>query len=183
MPLRVFDDAGQADVVKIARAIRYAARNGANVINLSFGLTQNSNTVAASIDYAVRRGVIVVASAGNNNTSVPQYPAGYPGVLSVAAVNDADRKASFSNYGNTIAVSAPGTNIISAYPGGYFAMGTGTSFASPMVAGEVALILSLKTNVGNSVTGGVVNIDALNPGYAGQLGSGRMDSYKALKIN
>jgi hypothetical protein len=180
MPLRVFDDTGQADTATIIRAIRYAVKNGANVINLSFGLSQPSKAVGSAIAYALKNGVIVVASAGNSNSNVPQYPAAYPGVISVAATTNQDRKASFSNYGTTVYVDAPGANIVSAYPRGYYAVVSGTSFAAPMAAAEAALILSYKNTIGTSIASGAVNIDALNPDYKGQLGFGRIDLYRAL---
>ena len=77
-------------------------------------------------------------------------------------------------------MSAPGVNILSAYPGGYYAIASGTSFSAPMAAAEAALVLSLNATVGNSITTGVVDIDKLNPGYKGLLGTGRIDLLKAL---
>jgi subtilisin family serine protease len=182
MPLRAFDDRGCGSIYNIAKAVRYAVKNGAQVINMSFGVTGEAHTLKNAIDDAVKAGVTVVAAAGNDNTSAPQYPAGFAGVLSVAATDMADAKASFSNYGSTVFVSAPGTNIISAYPGGYYAELSGTSFAAPMVAAEAALVRSEKTSGWTrSMAAGVVNIDTLNPKYTGQLGSGRIDLLEALQ--
>ena len=180
MPLRVFNDSGQADAVTIARAVRYAVKNGATVINMSFGLTGYSKTLDAAIDHAVKNGVVVVSSAGNSNSNVGQFPSANPQVISVTATTNQDVKASFSNYGATIDVTAPGTNVITAFPGGYYALASGTSFASPMMAAEVALRLSYRASLGTSVSTGVVNIDAMNPNYIGQLGYGRIDLLKAL---
>jgi subtilisin family serine protease len=180
MPLRAFDDNGYSTASQIAKAIRYAAKNGANVINLSLGLTAPSKTVEKAIDQAVKQGVIVVTSAGNNNTDAAQFPAAYSTTISVAATNNKDIKANFSNYGKTISVSAPGVSIVSAYPGGYYAVASGTSFSAPMVSAEAALLLSLTNTVGNSITTGVVDLDKLNPAYKGLLGTGRIDLLKAL---
>src|SRR5262249_37158596 len=139
-------------------------------------------TLKNAIKDAVKSGVIVVASAGNDNTSVPQYPAAYPDVVSVAATDLNDVKAPFSNYGATISVSAPGTHIISAYPGGYYAELSGTSFSAPLVAGEAALLRSVKANSSTAaIEAGVDNIDAANPKYVGQLGTGRINLLKALQ--
>ncbi len=182
MPLRVFDDEGDGDIAKITKAIRYAVKNGANVINMSFGLDESSKAIKEAIDKARDAGVIVIASAGNKNSAVPQYPAAYSGVISVAATTNQDKKGSFSNYGTTIDVDAPGANIVSAYPGGYYAVASGTSFAAPIVAGETALLLSYRNTATQAITQGVVKIDALNPGYWNQLGSGRIDLQKALAI-
>ncbi len=181
MPLQAFDDHGCGSIYNISKAVKYAVSHGAQVINMSFGIPGGGQTLKNAIKEAIKAGVIVVASAGNENTSAPQFPAAYPDVVAVAATDLNDVKASFSNYGATISVSAPGTNVISAYPGGYYAEFSGTSFAAPMVAGEAALLRSLKTTASNaSIDAGVDNIDAANPKYAGQLGTGRINLLKAL---
>src|SRR6185503_3931377 len=88
MPLRAFDDRGSAYLFLLAKAVRYAADHGAQVINMSFGTLENSKALKNSIDYAKGKGVIMVASAGNNDTSAPQYPAAYSGVLATAATDN-----------------------------------------------------------------------------------------------
>ncbi|PYR99854.1 MAG: hypothetical protein DMG12_19200 [Acidobacteria bacterium] len=180
MPLRAFDDSGTGDAFQVAKAIRYAVRNGAHVINLSLGLSDQSKTVEAAIAFAEANNVIVVASAGNSDSAAPQYPAVLPGVLGVAATDLDDLKATFSNYGESVFVTAPGFNIITAYPGGS-AVASGTSFSTAFVSAEAALIRSLTTNgIQDVIAGSSVNIDALNTFYAGQLGSGRIDLYAAV---
>ena len=182
MPLRAFDDNGNADAFVIARAIRYAVQNGADVINMSFGMTEESKVVKQAVKFANERGVTVVASAGNGGTNERQFPAAFNDVLAVAATDLQDRKASFSNFGSTIYVDAPGVNIISAYPDGLYAIGSGTSFSAPLVAGEVALLKSLTfQDTDKAVAKGAVNIDGNNPGFARQLGFGRIDMLKALQ--
>jgi subtilisin family serine protease len=129
--------------------------------------------------------VTVVASAGNNNSAEPQFPASVKNVLGVAATDLTDKKASFSNFGKDIFVDAPGVNIISAYPGGYYALASGTSFSAPFVSGEAALIRSARSakndDAENAVAKGAVNIDSKNPGFAHELGSGRIDMVRALQ--
>jgi hypothetical protein len=182
MPLRAFDDHGCGTTYNISKAIKYAVSHGAQVINMSFGISGQPQTLKNSIEEAVKAGVTVVASAGNENTAVPQYPAAFPGVLGVAATDLADVKTSFSNYGPRIFVSAPGANIISAYPGGYYAASSGTSFSAPMVAAEAALVRSIKTSGWTrSIAAGVDNIDAVNPNYTGELGTGRINLLKAVQ--
>jgi subtilisin family serine protease len=182
MPLRVFDDSGQTDVFSVTKAIYYAVRNGARVVNMSFGMSQSYNSVKAALAYATNNNVVVVASAGNQNTSAPQFPASAAGVIGVAAVSSSDAKAAFSNYGSTVYVDAPGVNIISAYPNGRYAIVSGTSFSAPMVAAEAALILSVKsTNVKTTIGAAVVNIDAQNPQYPRKLGLGRINVLSAVK--
>jgi len=182
MPLRVFDDSGQTDVFSVTKAIYYAVRNGAKVVNMSFGMSQSYGSIKAALSFAANSNVVVVASAGNANTSTPQFPASASGVIAVASVNSSDAKASFSNYGSTVYVDAPGVNIISAYPGARYAMVSGTSFSAPMVAAEAALIMSEKTvNVKTTIGSAVVNINTQNPSYAGKLGLGRVNILNAVK--
>jgi subtilisin family serine protease len=184
MPLRAFDDKGNGDAFMIARAIRYAVHHGAHVINMSFGMTSESSPVKQAIEFAINHNVTVVASAGNDNSSALQFPASVKGVMDIASTNLMDKKASFSNFGGSIFVDAPGVNIISAYPGGYYAIASGTSFSAPFVAGEAALIRSARQHdeeTGETVAQGTVNIDSKNPGYAHQLGFGRIDMVRALQ--
>jgi subtilisin family serine protease len=181
MPLRAFDDNGNSDLFMLAKAIRYARKNGAQVVNMSFGTLTDTKVLRDAIDYARAGNVVLVASAGNNNTSSPQYPAAYPGVLAVAATDLLDRKASFSNYGGFVFVDAPGSHIISATPGGGYGIASGTSFSAPMVAGMAALIRSMDYRDTSAVIGqSVVQIDSMNPQYSGRLGHGRIDLLRAV---
>jgi subtilisin family serine protease len=180
MPLRVFDDNGQTDLFTIAKAIRYAVQHGAQVVNMSFGTLTDSNSVKSSINYALAMNVTLTTSAGNNNTSNPQYPAAYRGVITTAATNVFDQKASFSNYGGSVVVDAPGVNVILPYPGGLYSVVSGTSFSAPAVAGTAALIRAVRSNgTTGSITSSAVNIDSENPDYIGQLGYGRLDILQA----
>ncbi|HEY2383652.1 MAG TPA: S8 family serine peptidase [Terriglobia bacterium] len=184
MPLRIFDSNGNSDLFTIAKAIRYAANHGAQVINMSFGTLTDSNAVRSSISYAQSLSLTLVASAGNNNTTSPQYPAAYSGVITTAATNISDQKASFSNYGRAVVVDAPGVNIILPYPGGMYSVVSGTSFSAPAVAGTAALIRSLRVNGATpSITGAAVNINSENPSYVNELGYGRIDVLHAVKPN
>jgi len=176
MPLRVFDDSGRTDLFTIAKAIRYAVQHDAQVINMSFGTFTNSNAIRSSINYALAMNVTLTASAGNGNTMDLQYPAAYSGVITTAATDIFDQKASFSNYGPSIVVDAPGVNVILPYPGGLYSVVSGTSFSAPAVAGTAALVRSLRANgAASSITGAAVKIDSENPNFAGQLGYGRID--------
>jgi subtilisin family serine protease len=182
MPLRAFDDNGSADLFILAKAIRYAVNNGSQVINMSFGTLEKSKALQNSIDYARGKGVTLVASAGNSNTSSPQYPAAFAGVLSVAATDLFDRKASFSNYGRAVFAAAPGVNIISTFPNGYYAVVSGTSFSAPELAATAALVRSLRSyGVSNAIGNAAVDIDSRNPSYRDQLGYGRIDVLNAVR--
>jgi subtilisin family serine protease len=180
MPLRAFDDDGQADVFTIAKAIGFAVEHGASVINMSFGLSEDSPTVREAIAYAQALGVVVVASAGNDNTADPQFPAAYPGVIAIASTDLWDRKAAFSNYGSDVGVSAPGVNIVSAYWGGYYSIASGTSFSAPMVSAEAALLLAVGLDPQRLIHATAKDINDINPDYKNQLGDGRIDLYQAV---
>jgi subtilisin family serine protease len=182
MPLRGFDDRGSADLFLLAKAIRYAADHGAQVINMSFGTLDNSKALKNSTDYAKGKNIIMVASAGNKNTSTPQYPAAFSGVLTVAATDIFDKKAPFSNYGSYVFVDGPGVNLFLPYPNGYYAMVSGTSFSAPEVAATAALIRSLRSyGIAASISNAAVDIDSKNPAYTDKLGYGRIDVLKAVK--
>ena len=185
MPIRALDPQGQGDEVDVASAIYYAVDHGANIVNLSLGSYQDSATMDAAVAYAEQHGVVVVAAAGNDNTARPQYPAATSGVVAVAATDRSDLKATFSNYGRYITVSAPGTELYSAYDDGGYAFGDGTSFAAPLVSAVAGLVWAAhpeldSSGVVRSLVVGSTNIDALNPDYAGLLGAGRVDAKDAV---
>ena len=130
-------------------------------------------------------GTLVVAAAGNDGTNGFQSPAGYRNVLGVAATNSSDVKASFSNYGEIVDVSAPGTSIYSTIYNNSYTYLDGTSMASPFTAGLCGLVKShfpdyTALQVGEQVRMTCTNIDAINPGYVGQLGRGRINASTAM---
>lgn len=124
----------------MASGIVDAADHGAKVINLSLGSSQSAQTLKDAIDYAWNKGAVVVAAAGNDGTSAPTYPAYYNQVLAVAATDNNDHKADFSNYGKWVDVAAPGVDITSTYVGGGYKTMSGTSMAAPHVSGLAALL-------------------------------------------
>jgi subtilisin family serine protease len=173
-----------------AQAFYYAANKGANVASCSWG-SSNTSGLGAAIDYAVSKGVLVVHAAGNSNNTTQDYLATRADVIDVAATDKNDLKASFSSYGTWVDVSAPGLDIVSAYhnysdpTNDYFAVMSGTSMACPYVAGLAALVKSQYPTYGwldihNRIEATTDNIDALNPTYAGQLGTGRINACRAI---
>ena len=168
--------------------ITWAADNGAKVISCSFGGSASSSTQQNVINYAYSKDAIVVASAGNNNDNIIQYPAGCTHVLSVAATDINDTRAGFSTYGSWVTVSAPGVNIKSTVPGNAYDYESGTSMSCPLVASLCGLVRSLNPslpydNVVSCVVNTADNIDAQNPNFIGQLGSGRINAYRAVECN
>lgn len=141
MPVKVLDSNGLGFDSNIASGIEYAVDNGADIINLSLGGTAASNTIKTAIDYAESHNVLVIAAAGNSSSfSQPSYPAAYSNVVSVGALTEDGIKAYYSNWGK-VDVMAPGDDILSTIPGDKYASYSGTSMASPQVAGVAALVM------------------------------------------
>ncbi len=179
------DDNGNALIAFGYKGIIYAVDNGAKVINCSWGGAGYSNAAQAVIDYAVANGALVVAAAGNDNSKELFYPAYYNGVLSVAATDTSDRKAGFSNYGINVDVSAPGVSTWSTWMNNTYTFLSGTSMASPVVAGLAALVTNHfpsynPLQVAEQVRVNSYNIDAKNTGFENMLGFGRINAYRAL---
>lgn len=167
------------------QGVTYAAANGANVINMSWGGPGGGTTGQNVINYAISKGSILVAASGNDNVQTLFYPAAYTGVVSVSATNSADKKASFSNYGTWIKISAPGENILSTTIDNSYGYMSGTSMASPLVAGLLGLMKSLNPTMPNSAIINCLystaqNIDSQNPSYIGKLGAGRINASAAM---
>jgi serine protease len=157
MPLKVVTSGGSATAADIAEAIRLAADRAADVINLSLTGSGYSETIQQSIEYAYRKGVVVVAAAGNSNQNAVSYPARYKHVLSVAATDITGKRASYSNFGAGVNFAAPGGLVTTEKPTGgiiqntfdlknkesLFAPYQGSSFAAAHLSGAVALIKSI----------------------------------------
>ncbi|MCP8968042.1 S8 family serine peptidase [Ectobacillus ponti] len=185
MPINVFYEDGYTSAAEVASAIMYAADHGANVINMSLGGYEYSSLMNSAVQYAASKGVVVVAAAGNEETSQPMYPAALSNVISVSAVTSSDRLAYFSNYGSTIDFAAPGDGIFSTIAGGAYASMSGTSMAAPMVSGTAALVLSRNPFLTPSQVYSRLKASALDLGAAGRdiyYGEGRIDAYKAVSL-
>jgi serine protease len=169
----------------VYQAMTYAVENGAMIINCSWGSASFSQTYQNLINGFWNSGAVIVAAAGNDGVSTRFYPAAYTHVVSVAATTSTDHRASFSNYGTWIDISAPGQGIYSTWSTNSMTTLDGTSMASPITSGVAGLIRAAhpswsNDDVVNTLISSADNIDNLNPGYAGQLGSGRVNAYNAL---
>ena len=164
----------------------WAIDNGADVINMSWGGSGGSQTGQNIMNAGNTAGVVLVAAAGNDNVSTTFFPAGFNHVISVASTSSTDAKSSFSNYGTWIDISAPGSTIRSTVPTTGYAIKSGTSMASPLVAGLCGLMLSANPvltpqEVLDCLQLTADNINAQNSGFVGQLGGGRINAEAALE--
>ena len=170
MPLRAGYSTGLSGMLKtsdILDAITYAINNDADVINMSFA-GQSLNIVEDVLSLAHSLGIVSVAASGNSGSSFKNYPAAFDTVISVGALSKNNYRAYFSNYGDWVDIYAPGVSIFSTLPGNEYGFESGTSMASPVVAGLVALIKS-KSKVQELSADEVKDIllDSAAPGLAG----------------
>jgi thermitase len=142
MNVKVLSDMGAGTYSWIASGIVWATDNGADVINMSLGGPSESSALEDAINYAWSNGVVVVAAAGNNGDTVPMYPAYYTNCIAVAATDAGDARTSWSNYGDWVDVAAPGLSIYSTLKNSSYGYMSGTSMASPHVAGLAALVFT-----------------------------------------
>ena len=150
MPYRVLNPDGAGKLSNIILAVNDAVKHSAKVINMSLGTTTASSALSTAINSAIKSGAMIVTSSGNSGDENVTYPARYStdmqtllggGLISVASVSSTDKKSSFSTYGPSINLLAPGEAVASTFPNGQTTNATGTSFAAPMVTGAVALAM------------------------------------------
>jgi subtilisin family serine protease len=194
MPLRINLTSGmnqnRADAINYVAAQATAHPDRRYVINCSWRMNGDHAGVRNAIINAVNHNVVVCFAAGNdnNNTDVtPQFPSVYPQVIAVVALDQNGNKATFSNFGTNTDVSAPGVNVYSTVPNDTYGFKDGTSMASPHVAGLAALVWSANPGLSNTqvrqmIESTGVSMDALNPGFAGLLGKGRVNAFKAVTL-
>lgn len=141
---KVLSDSGVGSSETIVKGITWAVDNGADIISMSFGSPVSDPSIKRAIEYAASKNVLMVAAAGNEGPGpmTISYPGRYPEVLSVAAVDPTRKVAKFSSRGPEVDIAAPGVDILSTYPPRNYAKLSGTSMATPFVAGVVALMLS-----------------------------------------
>lgn len=192
---KALDENGAGATSDVVRGIRWAVSRGARVVSLSMGGEEDPRALREAIADALARGVVVVAAMGNEGKQLKNFPAAYPGVIAVGATTRADKPAGFSTRGSWISVAAPGSAILSTTPTYAVAMGrgkdaeigpvtgtlSGTSMATPLVAGLAALVLSKQpglkpAQVKAAIERGAVALGGTNP----RTGHGRIDAAKTL---
>ena len=186
LAVKIADDAN-GNLSGALDGVYYAMQSGADVINMSWGILNDVVTFKTIISQAATSGIVLVAAAGNDGDQTLHYPAAYPETISVGATDQNDQKASFSNFGSTIDVMAPGVGIYSTLPENNNTYGSynGTSMAAPLVSGLAGLVKSHfpGMNAGQirqRIEQGCEDISAQNPGMSGQLGAGRINAFFTL---
>ncbi|AMV10758.1 S8 family serine peptidase [Geobacillus thermoleovorans] len=185
MAVKALNADGYGTSIDVAKGIRWAVDHGAKVINLSLGNYQPSSVLEEAIRYADAHDVVLVAASGNDSTSQASFPAAYPEVISVGAVNPDLSYALYSNYGDYMDVVAPGTNIASTFAGHRYAALSGTSMAAPHVTALAALIRSVNPRLSNDEVRDIILESADDLGERGKdpyYGYGLINVYRALEL-
>jgi hypothetical protein len=142
LSIRVTDASSTSDIFTLAQAILAAVDAGAEIINISLGSYATSSLLTAAVEYAGQHGVVIVASAGNDQAAQLTWPAAYAGVVSVGAVDALEQQVTFSNSGEQLDLTAPGYGVQTAWLDGQRVSFDGTSASAPIVAGAIAALMS-----------------------------------------
>jgi subtilisin family serine protease len=165
-----------------ANGLVYAADNDAHVISMSWGGFGVSQLIWDAVNYSYSKGSILVAAAGNYNTYFRLYPAGYDQVIAVAATDHDDNRAGFSNYGSWVDICAPGVDIYSTLFNDTYVSWSGTSMATPTVAGLIGLILSKNPGFTQDEVRTIIRSTTDPVNYSSKyIGIGRINAYKAIQ--
>ncbi len=183
--LKVADKRGRCDTATVAKAVRWAADNGADVINISLEVA-DSPELQSAVQHAWDKGAVVVSAAGNNGSTEPAYPAAYDEAIAVAGSNEEDGLAVLSNHGKWVDIAAPGFKIYAQALGGQYDLETGTSPASAHVSGVAALLYGIATDTNGN---GFVNDEvrealelSATPVSLSGMGGGVVDAREAVSF-
>jgi len=185
MAEKVLNRYGYGSDWNVARGIVHATQSGANVISMSLGSSSFSRTLQKACLYAWRNGCILVAAAGNDGARSISYPARFKTVICVGSIDQSNSRSSFSNYGPQMELVAPGEYILSTYPGDMYVYMSGTSMATPFVAGVAALVWSQNPSLCNQKVRIILAKTADDLGKTGwdiEYGFGRVDAEEAVNV-
>jgi thermitase len=183
MPVKVLNSGGSGSTSAIVQGMRYAADNGAKVLSMSLGGAGTSSAFQDAVNYVMSKGAVVVAASGNENGPV-STPGNCNGVITVGSIDRTGSRSSFSNYGSSLDIVAPGSSIYSCLRSGYGNM-SGTSMATPCVAGIAALIFAVKSNATPADVTRIIQQCATDAGTAGfdnYYGYGIVNASKAVDL-
>jgi subtilisin family serine protease len=184
MAVKVMNESGEGTDAYVASGIKWAVDNHANIITMSLGVDGLSMTLSNMVNYASSHGVVMVAASGNSGSSVVSYPAAYPKVIAVGAIDSSEHWAPFSNYGENLDVVAPGVSIYSTQASGGYQYLSGTSTAAPYVAGVAALMLTVNPALTPVQIGQTINDtakDIRTAGWDDVTGWGILDAFRAVE--
>ncbi len=184
MPVKVLNAGAGGTFANAAAGIIWAADHGAHIINLSLGGSSDSQVFHDAIDYAYNKGVMLIASSGNNGSGFILYPARYPNVMAVGATNSSNVLAGFSNYGAELDVVAPGVNIYSTGINSYY-YNSGTSMAAPFVTGLASILRGIPGSGSPANLAWAIKSTALDLGAAGRdnyYGDGLIQMDAAIQL-
>lgn len=186
IPIKVLDKDGVGYSDTIAKGIEYAVEKGADIINLSLGGTEKDEDIDEAVKKALDEGVLVIAAAGNDKRNCDEYtPAGVDGVYTIAASNVLNRTTRFSNFGESINITAPGAKILSTVPNGGYEAWDGTSMAAPVASGVAAMLMAHDSGVDSDKIKEILQTsskDIMKEGEDMLSGYGVIDSKKAFEI-
>lgn len=185
--IKVLGDNGSGSIQAIIKGIDWAIAEGIDILSMSLGASQDPG---APLHDAIKRaraaGIILIAASGNENTHIG-WPAAYDEVISVGAIDQGFNRASFSNFGDSLDVVAPGVDILSTYPGNRYARLSGTSMATPIVTGIVALVQAYARKSGFKATPDKIveliaqgSVDMGETGHDDKFGNGLVNVYRLL---
>jgi hypothetical protein len=182
MAIKAFDDKGEASVASVVEALRYAADNGARIINASWGHTDRSRTLHDAVAEAWEAGLLIVAAAGNERSDVAPFPAAFEPAVTVAALNPKAGRAMFSNFGAFVDLAAPGEAVLSPTPNARYDLFSGTSMAAPHVSGVAALIWARHPEYTNIEVANILRNSVEELSTDRYIGTGRLHAGKAVRV-
>ncbi len=187
LPVKVLDSQGSGNDAILSAGIRWAVDNGARVINMSLGGSNEGQTLRDAVDYAASRGVLMIAASGNERSegNPTSYPAAYESVIAVGATDTDDVVTNFSNTGAYLDLTAPGVHLATTTPGNQYRSTSGTSFASPYIAAAAGLAMSLRPDLPITDIRCILEAGADDKGAPGrddEYGWGRLNLLRSLQL-
>ena len=183
LPVKVLDANNKGSNKITAKGVKYAADQGADIINLGMSSIHYSKTLQDAINYAWEKGAVIVASAGNSGNQAVKFPAAYDNVVAVSALNHKKELAKFSGYGSHIDIAAPGSAIITLDHKGGFKPKSGATYATSLVSGVAAMIASQPSNLSNVEIVKTLldsSTDLGSKGHDNKFGHGLLNAGEAL---
>ncbi len=185
LAVRVLDENGEGSDFDVAEGIRWAVNNGAKIINLSLGAESYSSCLKEAVEYAYKKGALLIGASGNNGSSNIFYPAKFKEVIACGALDKNNSLAPFSNYGKEQELVACGVEVLSTIPNNQYGLLDGTSMSAPQISGVASLILSSFPSLTNYQLRAILNVGTIDLGdksWDRYYGFGLLNAYYAYLI-